>query len=367
MKILILSDANSIHTIRWAESLIAKNIDIQIFSFFKPKKSNTVKLKKLNIKVITPDLRKKIKNLREPNISKIKYLQSILLLKKSIKAFQPDILHAHYASSYGLLGMICKFRPYVLSVWGSDIYDFPSRNIINNILLKFVIKSATKICSTSIAMKKIIEKKYNRLDVQVVPFGIDLKYFDYNKKKNKNFTVGIIKSIESYNGIDILIDSANILVNQLNEKIAFIIVGKGSIKKEMEQKVRILKLENSVKFFGFIPHNRIKTYFNKINVFIAPSNREGFGVSVLEAAATGVPAITSNVGGLQEVNVHNKTGLILEKNSPDILAKNILRLFKNKNLAERLGKNGRAHVEEKFNWIDNLNKMIDIYHKLLAT
>lgn len=364
MKILILSDVNSIHTTRWAESLKTKNIDLQIFSFFKPKKSNKIRFKELNIKVISPDLQKKIKNLREPNISKIKYLQSILLLKKTIKAFQPDILHAHYASSYGVLGMICKFRPYVLSVWGSDIYDFPNRNILNNMLLRLVIKSATTICSTSIAMKKIIEKKYNRQDVEIVPFGIDLNYFNFNKIKNNDFTVGIIKSIEKYNGVDILIDSANILVNQLNKNITFIIVGEGSIKKEMEQKVSALKLDNSVKFFGFIPHNMIKTYFNKINVFISPSIREGFGVSVLEASATGVPAITSNVGGLQEVNVHNKTGFILEKNNPDILAKNILKLFKNRSLTEKLGRNARTHVEKNFNWIDNLNKMIDIYHKL---
>lgn len=364
MKILILSDANSIHTIRWAESLVAENIDIQIFSFFKTDKYTTIKYKKLNIKVTTPDLRKNIKNLREPNISKVKYLKSLSLLKKIIKEFRPDILHAHYASSYGVLGMICRFKPYVLSIWGSDIYDFPNRNLVNNIIMKLVIRSASKICSTSLAMKKIIEKKYNRLDVQIVPFGIDLQRFNYYKRKNKIFTVGIIKSIEKYNGIEVLIDSANILINQLNEKIDFIIVGKGSLKKQMELKVRALNLENNIKFIGYVSHNRIIDYFEKIDVFIAPSKREGFGVSVLEASATGIPSITSNVGGLKEVNIHNKTGFMLEKNTPDILAKNILKLFNDRDLTATLGKNARVYVEKNFNWKNNLDRMIDIYHRL---
>ena len=125
MKIILLSDANSIHTLRWIESLTLNNFEIRLFSFFKPERGINKKYKKLNVKVISPDLRSNIKNLREPNISKIKYLQAITLLKKTIKIFGPNIIHAHYASSYGVLGFLSRFKPFVLSVWGSDIYYFP--------------------------------------------------------------------------------------------------------------------------------------------------------------------------------------------------------------------------------------------------
>mgnify|MGYP000573732833 CR=1 FL=1 len=84
MKILLLSDANSIHTIRWVEFLCSNNIEIQLFSLFKPDIDSKNRYNKINVKIISPDLRLNIKNLRQPNLSKIKYLQAIPLLKKTI-------------------------------------------------------------------------------------------------------------------------------------------------------------------------------------------------------------------------------------------------------------------------------------------
>ena len=52
--------------------------------------------------------------------------------KKTIKDFKPNILHAHYASSYGILGYLIKFKPFILSVWGSDIYHFPNKNLLTS-------------------------------------------------------------------------------------------------------------------------------------------------------------------------------------------------------------------------------------------
>ena len=104
MKVLLLSDANSIHTFKWVESLKSNNIDLILFSFFLPDSALSNKYVKLNVKIISPNLKSKIKNLRTPNYGKIKYIKSAKLLKKTIKKFQPQIVHAHYASSYGLLG-----------------------------------------------------------------------------------------------------------------------------------------------------------------------------------------------------------------------------------------------------------------------
>ena len=73
--------------------------------------------------------------------------------------------------------MLTGFKPFILSVWGSDISHFPYKNNVNRWLIRLVIKKATKICSTSNFMKKIIENEYNRLDVEVIPFGVDVNPF----------------------------------------------------------------------------------------------------------------------------------------------------------------------------------------------
>ncbi len=365
MKIIILSDANSIHTLKWARSLKQEEIELKIFSFFRPNSLSKKKYKEMDIEIVSPDLKRKIKALRKPNLGKIRYFNSIFLFRKMIKEFNPTLIHAHYASSYGVLALLSRFRPFVLSVWGSDVYHFPNQNIIYNQILKLVVRSSDKVCSTSMAMKEILLNRYKRKDVELIPFGVDVNDFKQLKKSSNEFTVGTIKSIEKHNGIDCLIDAADILVHTYKIDIRFIVVGTGTLKKQMEEKTNKKRLDKFINFQGYVDHQNVKKYYKRLSVFIAVSTSESFGVSILEAAAFGIPSITSNVGGLKEVNINNQTGLVIEPNQPKQLADAIVKLYKDKKLRMRLGDNARNRVVQKFNWNDNVKKMITLYNELL--
>ena len=316
------------------------------------------------IPLISADLQSKIRNLRVPNISKLNYLTAFRLLKKTMNAFAPDIIHAHYASSYGVLGYLSKFKPFILSVWGSDVYDFPQKNQLNKWLLKKVIHSASSVCSTSEAMKAVIATQFDRFDVKVIPFGVDANVFAPASESPDQFTVGTIKSIEAHNGIDCLLDAANIIINEYhNTNIHFLIVGQGSLLGEMKQKTTNMGLDNYVKFAGYIPHEKIVEFHQKLSVFISVSTRESFGVAVLEAAACGVPAITSNVGGLPEVNQNNYTGYVIPPDDPEKLANSIFKLFKDKNLKDQMAENARDRVAKQFNWNKNVVQMVNVYQE----
>src|SRR5690606_25654391 len=129
MKILLLSDCNSPHTVKWAVSLAEKNIDVLIFSF--PDDNTGIYSKYQNIKIISAKIPGKKQFKEEASISKITYLFSLFRLKKIIKQFKPDILHAHYATSYGLLGAITGFHPFIISVWGTDVISFPNVSFLH--------------------------------------------------------------------------------------------------------------------------------------------------------------------------------------------------------------------------------------------
>ena len=363
MKIILLSDANSVHTIKWVKSLCQQDFEVQLFSLFEPNKELSKSYAKYNVKVSSANLKSKIKELREPNISKLKYILSFPILKKMIKKFKPDLIHAHYASSYGFLALLTGFRPFIVSVWGSDIYYFPEKNKINKYLINLLIKKPDTVCSTSFAMKQVIEKEYRRYDVDVIPFGIDIDSFFPIVKKKKKFTVGTIKSIENHNGIDCLIDAASIVINNYKKDINFMIVGEGSLKNKMKKKAVDLKVDQKLKFVGFVDHKNVLKYYNDLSVFIAVSTRESFGVSILEASACEIPSITSNVGGLTEVNVNNVTGIVIEPNNPQKLAESIINLYENEKLRLKLGTGARKRVLEKYNWNSNLENMINIYKK----
>ena len=365
MKILLLSDANSIHTIKWVESLKAKRFDISLFSLFMPTQDIKEKYEHINVKIISPDLKSKINDLRKPNLSKLHYFKSFPVLRKTIKTFNPDIVHAHYASSYGILGVISMFNPLIVSVWGSDLYFFAEKNFIYKSLFKAVIKKSDRVCSTSNAMIEILNEKYKKTDVNLIPFGINTNKFVPNQKSKKTFTIGTIKSIEDHNGIDCLLDATKILVSKYKIKLKVIIVGSGSMMKKMQEKSALLKIDKYVTFTGFVNHEKIIDYFNQLSIFIAVSTRESFGVAVLEAGALGIPSITSDVGGLKEVNKNNRTGIVIKANNPKKLADSVITLYKDKHLRARLGKNARQRVVKNFNWDDNVNKMISLYNECL--
>lgn len=365
MKLILLSDANSIHTQRWALSLSKRKITILLFSLFKPRDEIGKKYKLNNIKVVHSNINPKIKKINHPSFRKLSYFKSLSLLKKTIKIFKPDIIHSHYASSYGVLGYLTNFKPFILSVWGSDVYHFPYLSFLNKQLVKIIIKRADIVCSTSIAMRELIEKDYKRFDVFEVPFGIDTKLFEPKKIEHKKFTVGTIKSIEMHNGIDCILDAADIIINEHKIDIQFLIVGKGSLLNEMIKKAESLDLLKNVIFTGFVDHEKTINYYSKLSIFVAVSTRESFGVSILEAASCEIPSITSNIGGLKEVNIDNVTGVVIEPNEPKVLADSIIKLYNNKSLRLSLGSNGRERVKNKYNWNHSIDKMIDIYKSSL--
>lgn len=365
MKLLLLSDANSIHTWKWVHSLKLKGVEIKLFSFFKPKDKMHHLYIDNNVKVITPGIEIKSSNLREPNFRKLKYLRCVFFLRKIIRDFSPDLIHAHYISSYGLLGYLSGFHPLILSAWGSDVYYFPEKSKLNNQMIKFLLARADVVCSSSNVMANHIQKKFNRNDVVVVPFGVDINYFKSDQKEPSNFTVGTIKSIEDHNGIECIIDAAKIIKQNYDKEIDFVIVGKGTLMNRMIKRVDDYDLKSNIKFLGFINHDQIVDHYNKLSIFVAVSLRESFGVSILEAASCSVPSITSNIGGLIEVNLHTKTGRVIEPNNPEQLANEIIYFYENEEIRKKMGNIARRRVEKHFNWNDNVSQMLDIYKSTL--
>jgi len=261
MKILLLADIASEHTQKWAIGLAENGVKIGIFSFNKSD-SNWYE-DHLNIQILFESLNKISGSaIRE----KIGYLNYLSPLKQKIKEFNPDIVHAHYATSYGLLGALSGFRPFIISVWGSDVYDFPEKSILHKQLMKWILKQATFICSTSHCMKNQTEKFFNK-EIHVVPFGINVKKFSNfspPKLNEQNVNVGIIKSLEIKYGIDYLIKAFKIILEKYPEKrLKLILVGDGSQRRQYEEICRNLKIDDHVFFAGKVPNQEIVQFLRR--------------------------------------------------------------------------------------------------------
>ena len=191
MRILLLSDTNSEHTEKWALGLAANGIEVGLFSFNKasyPWYENIIN--------ITLVYEAEIKLDADNIINKLSYFKFVKLLKTAIKKFNPDVLHAHYATSYGLIGALSGFHPFVISAWGTDVMRFPQKNFINKFILQYNLKQADSICATSNTIKDYL-MPYTNQTVHVIPFGVNIDDFcnkEVDTLFDKNaFVIGCIK------------------------------------------------------------------------------------------------------------------------------------------------------------------------------
>lgn len=356
MKILLLANADSIHTKKWCIALAERGFEIAVFSM---NPTDTLWINEKNIKLFVNNRTKK----GEHHLSKIIYLAALPALSKVIRQFKPDIVHAHYATSYGLLGYLSKFKPFYISVWGSDIIDFPRKSFFHKLLLQKILKSSDKLMCSSQYLKRQLNDLVSK-EVKVIPFGVDTKLFrpTTSDKRFSGITIGIIKSLEPVYNIPLVIEALNILKNKYKiDNCKLLIVGGGSLESKLKQQVNNLGLGNDVIFTGKVEQNKVVEYHNAIDIFINVSVYESLGVSVLEASACEKPVIATNVGGLCEVVEDNKTGFLIDEVTSEKLAEKILFLINHQEQRTKFGVNGRIYVTKYFEWKQSINQMVNEY------
>ena len=136
MRIALLANGASIHVVRWANALTEHGHEVHLVSsrHDRDQLAAGVRCHKL------------------PFAPPAGYFLNVLHVRRALKVIRPDVLNTHFASGYGTLGHLSGFTPNVLSVWGSDVYEFPDRSRLHRSLIEANLRSATWVCSTSHVM-----------------------------------------------------------------------------------------------------------------------------------------------------------------------------------------------------------------------
>lgn len=364
-KLFFISAASSIHTVKWVNAL-SKNYEVHLIYC----KNHQPKVDTISSDVILHSL-----TLNAP----LGYYLNSFELKKLYKRISPDIVNVHYASGYGTLARISKLDNIILSVWGSDVYDFPNQSKIKKRILEKNVKHAKCIASTSNVMAEELKRQVNisNKKIYITPFGVDInKFYKYSSTRNdSNINVGTIKALEEKYGIKYTIlavkkvkeDLIKKEEKELADSIKYYIYGDGSQKDTLLKLIKDEKLENDVFLMGKIPNEKVPEALNKLDIFCVAStlNSESFGVAVVEAMACEIPVIATDVDGFKEVVDKDITGYIVKKKDVNDIAKSLEILIKDKKLREKMGKNGRKKVSKEYDWIKNVQTMENIYEKML--
>lgn len=368
MKVFILSDPNNVHTKRWVSSLAQKGIFIFLFGLNPFDKSFYSSYK--NVQVESVDCLEDLKNnVGDGAWKKLKYLRTISIIKKKIKEFGPDIVHAHYATSYGLLGILSGFHPLIISAWGSDIYCFPKVSFLHRKLLSYNLQKADLLLSTSHVMAEEMHKYVDK-KILITPFGVDTLLFKKKliPKNRKEIIIGTVKTLAYIYGIDILIKAFSIVKNNNPDlNVRLVIAGTGRDEAVLKKMVSDMKLDQSVSFLGKVEHHCLPDLISSFDVFAALSRSESFGVAAVEAMSCECPVVVSAVDGFREVVQDGINGYIVPIEDPVKTAERIQLLIKDKELSLKMGRASRKRVIELYNWSENVQKMVDIYDKVIAS
>lgn len=294
-------------------------------------------------------------------------------LVDTIKRHKIDLLHVHYAIPHAYAGYMAKQMlkeegidlPMVTTLHGTDI-TLVGNHPHYKPAVTFSMNKSDAITSVSENLKEDILRLFNvKKEVHVIPNFIDLEQHSKRRLNNDCYRSRmakeeerIITHISNLRPVKRVVDVIEVF-DRIQKKLPakLIIIGEGPDKHKAEELCGKKGIENKVVFLGnSLEINEILSFSD---LFILPSEKESFGLSALEAMASGVPVISTNAGGLPEVNIDGVSGFLSDVGNIEDMAENALKILKSDDVLNQF-KTRAVQVAEKF----SIDKIVPLYENL---
>ncbi|MGX1024812.1 N-acetyl-alpha-D-glucosaminyl L-malate synthase BshA [Psychroflexus sp. MBR-150] len=262
-------------------------------------------------------------------------------LVNTIKKYNIDILHVHYAIPHAYAGYMAKQMlkeddyeiPMMTTLHGTDITLVGSHNFYKG-AVNFSINKSDCVTSVSNSLKEDTLRIFDiRKDIHVIPNFIDFDNLINNVEDCQRHTMAdddemIITHVSNLRSVKRLGDVIKIFAKiSEHQKAKLIVIGDGPDRDNAVNIAMELGVREQVIFMG--KSNDIEKILCFSDLFILPSEKESFGLAALEAMAHGVPVISTNTGGLPEVNIHGLSGYLSDVGNVEEMADNALKILKN--------------------------------------
>ena len=297
--------------------------------------------------------------------------QLYIKLIKYLKEIKPTIVHTrNWAGMDGIIAAKMARVPIIIhGEHGFEIADLISQNRKRKFIRKLVLSTMVdKIVTVSKNLKNrlINEIKIKPEKIIHIPNGVDTNKFNIYRKeftrkkfgfKKEDFIIGIVARLDPIKNHKTLISAFKEIVT-IHPNTNLVIVGDGSLRNKLENQTYQLGIKNKVIFMG--ERDNVPEILKTFDVFVLPSLNEGMSNTILEAMATGIPVIASNVGGNPELVIDGRTGFLFPTNDVESLVQKIKTYILHPELKQKHGYNAHKRVEEKF----SLDQMVRRYEEL---
>lgn len=292
-------------------------------------------------------------------------------LRKVLKQYRPEVAHVQYMAPGAipilLLHLLGMRQIIATAHTAADIY--PSLRLVH-FVQQHCVRAFT--CITELAERSFFGtsllyteqtqlKKRNHFTIyNALPAGISIS--QQSKSKDKPLTIGVVSRLENIKGMDLVVP-AFAQVKACHPEMQLLIVGDGSLRKQMEEQTHETGLKKAVEFAGRQPQEKLSSYYDRIDILLMPSRSEGFGLTAIEGMARGCVVVAARTGGLPEVVRDGEVGLLHEPEQVEDLATQINKLIEQPALWKKFSNEATTYVQrfsfERFSQLFN-----NLYQKI---
>lgn len=279
-----------------------------------------------------------------------------------------DIVHAHWLIPQGIVQSFLK-KPYIVTGHGGDVTSL-NRGVIKKLKVK-CLKKASHITVVSNYLKERVEEIANHEieEPSVISMGVDTSKFGRQYRIENYFGQGdkkvilFVGRLAEKKGVTYLIEAMK------KVDAILVIAGDGPLRNELVEQAK--EQGDKIKFIGSKTHEELRTIYASADIFVAPSitakdgDKEGLGLVMLEAMASGLPVVACRSGGIVEVIEDRMTGLLCEEKNVEQLTRNIINLLDDEKLANELKENSKIVVSH-YSYSNLSNKYKKIFYRILA-
>lgn len=298
-------------------------------------------------------------------------------LRKELKTGKYALVHAHWLIPQGIVAsafFAAKYPPFVVTAHGGDVFDLDAAPV--NALKRRALRRAAGVTVVSNKLKEKIAELVPGVSAEVLPMGCDLARFSSQKRVEGYYravcgegpVVLFVGRLVEYKGVDFLLEAMKLPpLAELGAKL--VIIGGGPRKELLEKKAAEPGLSGRVFFLEPKSHDELPAAYASADVFCAPSfvtskgSSEGFGLVLVEAAASGLPVVSTRVGGIADAVKDGETGFLVEEKSVPALASALGKLLADRELREKMGRAGHEFVK-KFSWESTAGRYCAFYDSI---
>ena len=289
-----------------------------------------------------------------------------------------DIVHTHTAKA-GALGRLAAWMagvPVIIHTpHGHNFYGYFngfSSGVI--ILIEKILAVFTDriIALTDLEKRDYLKFKVAKADQAVLVYmGLELDNFlpkNADKiKENLNIgsqgkVVGYVGRLDHIKGVQFFVEAARLCLAK-NSSLKFILVGEGSLRKNLEKKVAECNLKDKIIFLGW--RDDIADIMSILDILVLPSLNEAVGIVLIEAGSLGVPVVASNVGGIPEIIKDQQTGILVEPADPQAIAGAVLELLNDPQKMLAMSAAAKNQIKDRFKAAKMVQETLQIYHEVL--